>query len=147
MKKLLLFSNNSLDNFDMIKGLSLEELNHEKNKLELQKGYLYDICLYLNGVEMPDKITKPRPKTIMVFDKKTIKIRNDFEQWSDVKGVEQSGGSDKITSTVVLQSNIQKSDEIIKDLFNFIPLIIRNSRFKQLIIVRSEPVQTYFKMD
>ena len=145
MKKLLLISNNSLDNFDTIKGLSLEELNHEKNKLELQKGYLYDICLYLNGVEMPDKITKPRPKTIMVFDKKTIKIRNDFEQWSDVKGVEQSGGSDKITSTVVLQSNIQKSDEIIKDLFNFIPMTIFTPDMWYCGSVEFNAISQYYK--
>ena len=124
MKKLLLIRNNSLDNFDTIKGSSLEELNHEKNKLELQKGYLYDICLYLNGVEMPDKITKPSPKTIVVFNKKTIQVRNDDEQWNDVRILNDMGGKDRETSTVLPQPNIQKNNDIVKDYLTFQPMTI-----------------------
>ena len=60
------------------------------------------------------------PKTIKVFKTKTIKIRNDFEQWCDVQGVEQTGGSDNELSTIVSHYNIQRNDDIVKDYFNFI---------------------------
>jgi hypothetical protein len=112
-------------NITKISGSSLEYLNHEKNKLELENNQLFDVCFFSsNDYDLPAPPVKVPPKTIKVFKKKTIKIRNDFEQWCDVQGVKESGGSDKTTSTIVSQSNIQKNDEIINDLFNFIPMTI-----------------------
>ena len=45
MKKLRLIRNNS---FDTITAPTLEELNHEKNKLELENNELYDVCCFGN---------------------------------------------------------------------------------------------------
>jgi|TARA_R110000851_G_scaffold159691_1_gene302974 hypothetical protein len=124
MKKLRLLRHTTDNSFDTITAPTLEELNHEKNKLELEKGYLYDVCLYLNGVEIPDKITKPTPKTIVVFNKKTIQLRNDDEQWNDVRILNDMGGKDKETSTVLPHPNIQKNNEIVKDYLTYQPMTI-----------------------
>ena len=108
-----------------ISGSSLEYLNHEKNKLELENNQLFDVCFFSSDdYDLPAPPVKVPPKTIKVFKKKTIKIRNDFEQWCDVQGVEQSGGSDNEQSTIVSHYNIQKNNDIVKDYFNFIPLTI-----------------------
>ena len=83
MKKLRLIRNNS---FDTITASTLEELNHKKNKLELENGYLYDVCCFSVdysefGIEydltLPTTYFKMASKTIKVFKKKTIQLRND----------------------------------------------------------------------
>jgi len=108
-----------------ISGSSLEYLNHEKNKLELENNQLFDVCFFsFDDYDLPAPPVKVPPKTIKVFKKKTIKIRNDFEQWCDVQGVEQTGGSDNESSTIVSHYNIQRNDDIVKDNYNFIPLTI-----------------------
>ena len=63
-------------------------------------------------------------KQLKVFKTKTINIRNDVEQWCDVIGVSQTGGSSKETSTIVPQYNIQKNNDIVKSKINFIPMTI-----------------------
>ena len=108
-----------------ISGSSLEYLNHEKNKLELENNQLFDVCFFSSGdYDLPAPPVKVPPKTIKVFKKKTIKIRNDFEQWCDTQGVKGTGGSDNELSTIVSHYNIQKNNDIVKDYFNFIPLTI-----------------------
>jgi len=111
--------------YTTISGSSLEDLNYQKDILELENNELFDVCCFSNDdTPLPTTYFKLTPKTIKVINKKTIKIRNDFEQWCDVQGVEQSGGSDKETSTIVPKYNIQKNNDIVKDNFNFIPLTI-----------------------
>ena len=108
-----------------ISGSSLEYLNHEKNKLELENNQLFDVCFFsFDDYDLPAPPVKVPPKTIKVFKKKTIKIRNDFEQWCDTQGVKGTGGSDNESSTIVSHYNIQKNNDIVKDNFNFIPLTI-----------------------
>ena len=108
-----------------ISGSSLEYLNHEKNKLELENNQLFDVCFFSSDdYDLPAPPVKVPPKTIKVFKKKTIKIRNDFEQWCDTQGVKGTGGSDNELSTIVSHYNIQRNDDIVKDYFNFIPLTI-----------------------
>ena len=108
-----------------LSGNSLEELNHKKSILELENNELFDVCCFSNDdLPLPTTYFKLKPKTIKVFKTKTINIRNDIEQWCDVIGVSQSGGSSKETSTIVPQYNIQKNNDIVKDYFNFIPLTI-----------------------
>ena len=108
-----------------ISGSSLEYLNHEKNKLELENNQLFDVCFFSSDdYDLPAPPVKVPPKTIKVFKKKTIKIRNDFEQWCDTQGVKGTGGSDNELSTIVSHYNIQKNNDIVKDYFNFIPLTI-----------------------
>jgi len=109
-----------------ISGSSLEDLNYQKDILELQNNELFDVCCFSNDdTPLPTTyLFKIAPKTIKVMNPKTIKIRNDFEQWCDVQGIEKSGGSDKETSTIVPEYNIQKNNDIVKDNFNFIPLTI-----------------------
>ena len=108
-----------------ISGSSLEYLNHEKNKLELENNQLFDVCFFsFDDYDLPAPPVKVPPKTIKVFKKKTIKIRNDFEQWCDTQGVKGTGGSDNELSTIVSHYNIQKNNDIVKDYFNFIPLTI-----------------------
>ena len=120
--KLRLIKNNQ---HTTISGSSLEDLNYQKDILELENSELYDICCYSNDdTPLPTNYFKMATKTIRVFNAKTIKIRNDFEQWCDVQGVEQSGGSDNELSTIVSHYNIQKNNDIVKDYFNFIPLTI-----------------------
>tara|TARA_B100001057_G_scaffold446741_1_gene485595 strand:- start:1788 stop:2351 length:564 start_codon:yes stop_codon:yes gene_type:complete len=120
--KLRLIKNNE---YTTISGSSLEDLNYQKNILELENAYLYDVCCFGNDdLPLPTTYFKLAPKTIKVFKTKTIKIRNDFEQWCDVQGVEQTGGSDNELSTIVSHYNIQRNDDIVKDYFNFIPLTI-----------------------
>tara|TARA_R110002020_G_scaffold224748_1_gene434654 strand:+ start:729 stop:1292 length:564 start_codon:yes stop_codon:yes gene_type:complete len=108
-----------------ISGSSLEYLNHEKNKLELENNQLFDVCFFsFDDYDLPAPPVKVPPKTIKVFKKKTIKIRNDFEQWCDTQGVKGTGGSDNESSTIVSHYNIQRNDDIVKDYFNFISLTI-----------------------
>ena len=108
-----------------ISGSSLEYLNHEKNKLELENNQLFDVCFFsFDDYDLPAPPVKVPPKTIKVFKKKTIKIRNDFEQWCDTQGVKGTGGSDSESSTIVSHYNIQRNDDIVKDYFNFISLTI-----------------------
>ena len=108
-----------------ISGSSLEYLNHEKNKLELENNQLFDVCFFSSDdYDLPAPPVKVPPKTIKVFKKKTIKIRNDFEQWCDTQGVKGTGGSDNELSTIVSHYNIQKNNDIVKDYYNFIPLTI-----------------------
>ena len=86
---------------------------------------MFDVCCYSNdNTPLPTTYFKLAPKTIKGIKYKTTKIRNDFEQWCDVQGAEQSGGSDKETKTIVSHYNIQKNNDIVKDNFNFISLII-----------------------
>ena len=104
-----------------ISGSSLEYLNHEKNKLELENNQLFDVCFFSSDdYDMPAPPVKVPPKTIKVFKKKNIKIRNDFEQWCDVQGVEQTCVSHNESSTIVLHDNIKKNNDIDKDNYNFI---------------------------
>ena len=120
--KLRLIKNNQ---HTTISGSSLEDLNYQKDILELENSELYDICCYSNDdTPLPTNYFKMATKTIRVFNAKTIKIRNDFEQWCDVQGVEQSGGSDNELSTIVSHYNIQRNDDIVKDYFNFISMTI-----------------------
>ena len=83
MYKVRLIRDNS---FDTITASTLEELNHKKNKLELENGYLYDVCCFSVdysefGIEydltLPTTYFKMASKTIKVFKKKTIQLRND----------------------------------------------------------------------
>ena len=115
MYKLRLIRDNS---FDTITASTLEDLNHKKNKLELENGYLYDVCCFSVdysrfGIEydlpLPTTYFKIASKTIKVFKTKTIQLRNDDEQWNDIKILNDMGGKDKETSTVLPQSNIQKN--------------------------------------
>ena len=143
MKKLRLIRNNS---FDTITAPTLEELNHEKNKLELESNELFDVCCFGNDdTPLPTTYFKLAPKTIKVFNRKTIKIRNDFEQWCDVQGVEQSGGSDNESSTIVSHYNIQKNNAIVKDYSNFIQLTIFTQDHWSLNIVEFNVIYQYYK--
>ena len=129
-----------------ISGSSLEYLNHEKNKLELENNQLFDVCFFsLNDYDLPAPPVKVPPKTIKVFKKKTIKIRNDFEQWCDIQGVKASGGSEKETSTVVPQYNIQKNNDIVKDNYNFIPLTIFTPDMWYCNSVEFNAISQYYK--
>jgi hypothetical protein len=121
--KLRLIKNNQ---HTTLYGNSLEDLNYQKDILELQNNELFDVCCFSNDdTPLPTTyLFKMAPKTIRVFNVKTIKIRNDFEQWCDVQGVEQTKGSDNELSTIVSHYNIQKNNDIVKDYFNFIPLTI-----------------------
>lgn len=110
-----------------LSGKSLEVLNHEKNKLELESNKLFDVCCFsVDNYDLPLPTTyfKMASKTIKVFKTKTIQVRNDDEQWNDVQGVKESGGSDKETSTIVSHYNIQKNNDIVKDYFTFQPMTI-----------------------
>ena len=143
MKKLRLIRNNS---FDTITAPTLEELNHEKNKLELESNELFDVCCFGNDdTPLPTTYFKIAPKTIRVFKTKTIKIRNDFEQWCDVQGVEQTGGSDNESSTIVSHYNIQKNNDIVKDNFNFIPLTIFTPNYWYCNSVEFNAISQYYK--
>ena len=143
MKKLRLIRSNS---FDTITAPTLEELNHEKNKLELENNELYDVCCFGNDdTPLPTNYFKLAPKTIRVFDRKTIKIRNDFEQWCDVQGIEQTKGSDNELSTIVSHYNIQRNDDIVKDYFNFIPLTIFTPDMWYCNSVEFNTISQYYK--
>ena len=104
----------------------------EKLKEQVERNCSYDFNFYCitdkpekdYDIPLPTTCFKIAPKTIRVFNVKTIKIRNDFEQWCDVQGIEQTGGSDNELSTIVSHYNIQKNNDIVKDYFNFIPLTI-----------------------
>ena len=85
------------------------------------------------------------PKTIRVFNVKTIKIRNDFEQWCDVQGIEQTKGSDNELSTIVSHYNIQKNNDIVKDYFNFIPLTIFTPDYWYCNSVEFNAISQYYK--
>ena len=100
-------------------------MNYQKSILELKNNELFDVCCFSNDdTPLPTTYWRMAPKTIRVFNVKTIKIRNDFEQWCDVQGVEQTKGSDNELSTIVSHYNIQKNNDIVKDYFNFISLTI-----------------------
>jgi len=146
MKKLLLLKNNS---FDTITASTLEELNHEKNKLELKNNELFDVC-YFGYDDTPIPTTyfkKIAPKTIRVFNKKTIQVRNDDEQWNDVQGVKESGGSDKETSTIVSHYNIQKNNDIVKDYLTFQPMTIFTPDVWYCNSIEFNAVAQYYKGD
>lgn len=130
-----------------ISGSSLEYLNHEKNKIELETNELFDVCFFSidehNLSELPVKLP---PKTIKVFDKKTIKVRNDDEQWNDVKGVEASGGSkNKKGTTIVKQYNKQENEEIINDDFSLVPITIFTPDMWYCGSVEFNAVAQYYK--
>jgi len=129
-----------------ISGSSLEYLNHEKNKLELENNQLFDVCFFsFNDYDLPAPPVKVPPKTIKVFKKKIIKIRNDFEQWCDIQGVKESGGSDNESSTIVSHYNIQRNDDIVKDYFNFIPLTIFTPDMWYCNSVEFNAISQYYK--
>lgn len=72
---------------------------------------MYDVCCFsIDDYDLPLPTTyyKMASKTIKVFKTKTIEVRNDDEQWNDVRILNDTGGKDKETSTVLPQSNIQK---------------------------------------
>jgi len=120
--KLRLIKNNQ---HTTLSGKSLEELNHRKNLIELENNELFDVCCFGdNESSLPTTYWRMAPKTIRVFETKTIKIRNDYEQWNDVQRVKEIGGSDIETSTIVSHYNITQNDDIVKNNFNFIPLTI-----------------------
>ena len=75
MKKLRLIKNNKhLD----LSGTSLEDLNYQKNKLELENNELFDVCCFSDDdLPLPTTYSKLKPKTIKVFKTKTINNRND----------------------------------------------------------------------
>ena len=57
-------------------GNSLEDLNYQKDILELENNELFDICCFSNDdTPLPTTCFKIAPKTIRVFNVKTIKIR------------------------------------------------------------------------
>ena len=129
-----------------ISGSSLEYLNHEKNKLELENNQLFDVCFFsFDDYDLPAPPVKVPPKTIKVFKKKTIKIRNDFEQWCDTQGVKGTGGSDNELSTIVSHYNIQKNNDIVKDYFNFIPLTIFTPNMWYCNSVEFNAMSQYYK--
>ena len=129
-----------------ISGSSLEYLNHEKNKLELENNQLFDVCFFSSdNYDLPAPPVKVPPKTIKVFKKKTIKIRNDFEQWCDTQGVKGTGGSDNESSTIVSHYNIQRNDDIVKDYFNFIPLTIFTPNMWYCNSVEFNAMSQYYK--
>ena len=132
--------------YTTISGSSLEDLNYQKNILELQNNELFDVCCFSNDdTPLPTTCFKLAPKTIKVINKKTIKIRSDFEQWCDVQGVEQSGGSDNEQSTIVSHYNIQKNSEIVKDNFNFISLTIFSPDYWYCNSVEFNTISQYHK--
>ena len=60
-------------------------------------------------------------KPLGVFNTKTIKIRNDFEQWCDVQGIEQTGGSDNeqaLSYHIIIYKKIMTLSRIILILFH-----------------------------
>ena len=131
-----------------LSGKSLEVLNHEKNKLELESNKLFDVCCFsVDNYDLPLPTTyfKMASKTIKVFKTKTIQVRNDDEQWNDVQGVKESGGSDKETSTIVSHYNIQRNDDIVKDNFNFIPLTIFTPNYWYCNSVEFNVIAQYYK--
>jgi len=130
-----------------ISGSSLEYLNHEKNKIELETNELFDVCFFsLDDYNLSEPPAKLPPKTIKVFDKKTIKVRNDEEQWADVKGVEASGGSkDKKGTTIVKQYNTQKNEEIVNDELCLVPLTIFTPDMWYCGSVEFNAVAQYYK--
>ena len=129
-----------------ISGSSLEYLNHEKNKLELENNQLFDVCFFsFDDYDLPAPPVKVPPKTIKVFKKKTIKIRNDFEQWCDTQGVKGTGGSDNESSTIVSHYNIQRNNDIVKDNFNFIPLTIFTPNYWYCNSVEFNAISQYYK--
>ena len=151
MYKLRLIRDNS---FDTITASTLEELNHKKNKLELENGYLYDVCCFSVdysrfGIEydlpLPTTYFKIASKTIKVFKTKTIQLRNDDEQWNDIKILNDMGGKDKETSTVLPQSNIQKNNEIVKDYLTFQPMTIFTPDYWYCNSVEFNAIAQYYK--
>ena len=145
MKKLRLIRNNS---FHTITAPTLEELNHEKNKLELENGYLYDVCCFsIDDYDLPLPTTyyKMASKTIRVFKTKTIEVRNDDEQWNDVRILNDTGGKDKETSTVLPQSNIQKNNDIVKDYLTFQPMTIFTPDYWYCNSVEFNAIAQYYK--
>ena len=143
MKKLRLIKNNK--HVDL-SGISLEDLNYQKNKLELENNELFDVCCFSDDdLPLPTNYFKLRPKTIKVFKTKTINIRNDVEQWCDVIGVSQTGGSSKETSTIVPQYNIQKNNDIVKSKISFIPMTIFTPNYWYCNSVEFNVVAQYYK--
>ncbi len=136
------------DKVKSIVGNSLEELNYKKNILELKNGFLYDACCFSiddYDLPLPTTLQRLRPKTIRTFEKKTIKVRNDVEQWCDVIGVSQSGGSSKETSTIVPQYNIQINDDIVKSKINYISMTIFTPNYWYCNSVEFNIIAQYYK--
>ena len=107
---------------------------------------LFDVCFFSidehNLSELPAKLP---PKTIKVFDIKTIKVRNDDEQWNDIKILNDTGGVDKKTSTVLPQSNIRKNNEIVKDYLTFQPMTIFTPDYWYCNSVEFNAIAQYYK--
>ena len=134
------------DKIKTIVGDSLEELNYKKNILELENNELFDVCCFSDDdLPLPTTCFKLKPKTIKVFKTKTINIRNDVEQWCDVIGVSQSGGSSKETSTIVPQYNIQKNNDIVKSKISFIPITIFTPNYWYCNSVEFNAIAQYYK--
>ena len=141
--KLILIKNNQ---HTVLSNKSLEELNHQKNLIELENNELFDVCCFGdNESSLPTTYHRMSPKTIKVFHKKTLQIRNDFEHWCDVQGVEQSGGSDKKTSTIVPKYNITENNNIVNDNFNFISLTIFTPNQWYCNSVEFNAISQYYK--
>ena len=129
-----------------ISGSSLEDLNYQKDILELENSELFDVCCFSNDdTPLPTTYFKMAPKTIRVFNVKTIKIRNDFEQWCDVQGIEQTKGSDNELSTIVSHYNIQRNDDIVKDYFTFQPMTIFTTDYWYSNSIEFNAIAQYYK--
>ena len=129
-----------------ISGSSLEYLNHEKNKIELETNELFDVCFFsIDEHKLSELPAKLPPKTIKVFDKKTIKVRNDDEQWNDVRILNDVGGVDRKTSTVLPQPNIQKDNDIVKDYLTFQPMTIFTPDYWYCNSVEFTAISQYYK--
>ena len=145
MGQLNLIKNNKLTK---LSDKSLEVLNHGKNKLELENNELFDVCYFSvddYDLPLPTTLQKIPPKTIKVFKKKTIQLRNDDEQWNDIQGVKESGGSDKETSTIVSHYNVQKNNEIVEDYLTFQTLTIFTPDYWYCNSVEFNAISQYYK--
>ena len=65
MKKLRLIRSNS---FDTITAPTLEELNHEKNKIELENNKLYDVCCFGNDDTLLGYLRQKQLKSEMMMN-------------------------------------------------------------------------------
>lgn len=146
MGRLNLIKNNKLTK---LSGKSLEVLNHEKNKLELKNNELFDVCYFSiddYDLQLPTTFQKIPSKTIKVFKKKIIKVRNDDEQWNDVQGIKDTGGNkDKDMSTIVSSYDAQKTKKIINNNLTFQTLTIFTPNYWYCNSVEFTAISQYYK--
>ena len=65
--------------------------------------------------------------------------------WNDVRILNDTGGKDKETSTVLPQSNIQKNNDIVKDYLTFQPMTIFTPDYWYCNSVEFNAIAQYYK--